>query len=227
MTTFQEIALLLTALWLAAVVIRFRHSTAALIAGLLVIAVYTLVSLTYHKVTLPDLGLSMPNSWLTTPAWAIAGLGLMLVYSPIADRLASRWFEKPPTLDSFRAIQQSVLNLIAGIIIAWILGGILEELIARGIVLQSIQVGLRGWLGLPIAPIAAICVAALGAGLMHLYQGPRAVVIVTQLSVLFGILFVISGNNLWTVIICHGLYDTIAFIRFATKRSKYSKPEKI
>jgi len=37
------------------------------------------------------------------------------------------------------------------------------------------------------------------------------------------LLFVISGHNLWTVILCHGLYDTIAFIRFATGKSRYSK----
>lgn len=31
---------------------------------------------------------------------------------------------------------------------------------------------------------------------------------------------------LWlAVILCHGLYDTIAFIRFANKTSKYSKFE--
>jgi len=68
-----------------------------------------------------------------------------------------------------------------------------------------------------------VCIAAAGAGLIHLYQGPRAVIIITQLSVLFGLLFVISGYNLWAVVLCHGLYDTIAFIRFANKKSKYSK----
>jgi hypothetical protein len=45
---------------------------------------------------------------------------------------------------------------------------------------------------------------------------------VTQLSVLFGVPFVISGENLWTVVLCHGLYDTVAFIRFANRSSKYS-----
>jgi len=58
---------------------------------------------------------------------------------------------------------------------------------------------------------------------IHLYQGPRAAFIVTQLSVLFGTLFVLAGYNLWAVILCHGLYDTIAFIRFANKQSRYSK----
>jgi membrane protease YdiL (CAAX protease family) len=47
-------------------------------------------------------------------------------------------------------------------------------------------------------------------------------VIVAQLSVLFGVLFVISEYNLWAVMICHGVYDTAAFVRFANKKFKYS-----
>jgi len=34
---------------------------------------------------------------------------------------------------------------------------------------------------------------------------------------------VVAGYNLWAVILCHGFYDTIAFVRFATGKSKYSK----
>ena len=119
-------------------------------------------------------------------------------------------------------IQQSRVKLIAGIVVAWVLGGILEELIARGIVLKSVESLLTAWLIGPVAAGVAVCIAALGAGVMHLYQGPRAMVIITQLSVLFGVLFVVSGYNLWAVMLCHGLYDTIAFVRFANKKSKYS-----
>jgi membrane protease YdiL (CAAX protease family) len=66
---------------------------------------------------------------------------------------------------------------------------------------------------------------AAGACVIHLYQGPRAAFIVTQLSVLFGLLFVLSGHNLWAVILCHGSYDTVAFIRFVNKTSRYSNTE--
>jgi membrane protease YdiL (CAAX protease family) len=58
---------------------------------------------------------------------------------------------------------------------------------------------------------------------MHSYQGPRAMLLITQLSLLLGVLFVVSGYNLWAVMLCHGLYDSIAFIKFATKKSKYSQ----
>lgn len=220
--TFQATALVFTAIYIAIVVVRFRRSTSVLIGGLAAIGLYTLVELDRGGVTLAQLGLGVPASWWPTLGFALVWLGLMYAYSPAADWLASRFFDKPPTLESFRAIQESRVKLVAGIVVAWLLGGILEELVFRGIVLQSVKSLLSAS---PVAPAAtgfAVGVAAAGAGLMHLYQGPRAAVIVTQLSVLFGILFVVSGYNLWAVILCHGLYDTVAFIRFANKKSKYS-----
>jgi membrane protease YdiL (CAAX protease family) len=177
------------------------------------------------KVLMDKLGLGIPNSWFTTVGLAVVWFGLMFAYSPLADRLASRWIHKPPTLRAFRSIQQSKGQLIIGIIIAWLLGGIVEEVIFRGLVLKSIAVALDAWLAQPIASVVAIGIAACGATLFHIYQGPRAMVIIAQLSILFGVLFVISGYNLWAVMICHGLYDTVAFVRFANKKSKYSNLE--
>ena len=221
MAPFQQTALLLTAIWFLIVIIRFRRSSVVLVGGLFVIGIYTLISFIYGKVTTEELGLGVPNSWLSTFGFAIVGLLVMLAYSPFADRLATRFFEEPPTLDAFESIQKSKINLIAGILAAWILGGFLEELIVRGIVLISLEAMLTVWMTKPLTTIIAVLVTAMGAGLMHAYQGPRAMVIITQLSILFGVLFVVSGYNLWTVILCHGLYDTIAFVRFANKKSKY------
>jgi len=169
-----------------------------------------------------SVGLGIPNSWFITIIVAIVWLGVMLVYSPFADWLASRWTKKPPHLDSFRAIQKSKLKLIVGIVLAWIFGGILEELILRGIILKAVQSFLTTLIVASISTGLGIIIAAVCAFIIHFYQGLRAMIIIVQLSVLFGILFVVSGYNLWAVILCHGLYDTVAFIRFAKKKSKYS-----
>jgi len=127
-------------------------------------------------------------------------------------------------LGAFKALQQSLPKLLAGIVIAWVLGGILEELVLRGIVEQAVE-GLGAQvLPPPLAADQGIAAAAGAAAILHLYQGLRAVIIISQLSVLFGLVFVLSGHNLWAVILCHGLYDTIAFVRFATGTSRYSKP---
>ncbi|MGE5397995.1 MAG: CPBP family intramembrane glutamic endopeptidase [Chitinophagales bacterium] len=222
MITFQNIALLLIVIWLVLIMVWFRRASIVLVGGLLFIGLFTILALAYDQVTLNELGLGFPNSWVLTIGVAIVWLGLMLAYSPLADKLASQWFRRLPTLESFRVIQQSKGKLILGIVVAWLLGGVLEELIARGIVLKSIDLLLTPYLFKPIAIGVAICAAGLGAGVFHLYQGPRATAIVTQLSILFGLLFVISGYNLWAVILCHGLYDTIAFVRFSNKKSKYS-----
>jgi membrane protease YdiL (CAAX protease family) len=222
MTKFQLIALLLTAIWLLIVIFRFRRSTIVLIGGLFVIGIYTLIALVYGQITLHDLGWGIPTSWLRTVELSLVGLIVIVAFSYLADRVATRYFAGPPNLQSFRVIQQSKGKLIMGIIVAWILGGVLEELIARGIVLLSIESLSAKWLIEPIAAGIATCIAAVGAGIIHSYQGQRAMVIITQLSILFGVLFVVSGYNLWTVILCHGCYDTIAFIRFANRKSKYS-----
>jgi len=176
-------------------------------------------------VWMDKLGLGAPNSWFLTAGLAVVWFGLMFAYSPLADWLASRWVHKPPTLGVFRAIQQSKGQLIMGIVVAWLLGGILEELIFRGLVFNLVETVLATWFARPIGTVVAIGVAAFGATLFHIFQGPRAMIIIVQLSILFGVLFVVSGHNLWTVMTCHGLYDTVAFVRFANKKSKYSNLE--
>ncbi len=223
MTTFQQAALVLTAVWLAVVAVRFRRSVPVLVGGLLAVGLATAVAVAWGAVTPDDLGLGIPHSWWATAGFAVGWLGLMLACSPLADWLATRLVDRPPDLEAFRALQQSRAKLLAGIVVAWVLGGVLEELLVRGIVLKAAEPLLAAWLPGPAAAGIAVVSAALGAGVAHLYQGPRAVLIITQLSVLFGVLFVVSGYNLWAVMLCHGLYDTIAFIRFATKKSRYAK----
>jgi membrane protease YdiL (CAAX protease family) len=223
MTPFHEHAVWLIALWLVMVGVRFRRSKAVLAGGLLAVGAYTLVGLARHDVSRQDLGLVAPTSFLATGGLAVAWLVLMLVYSPWADRLATRWVERAPTLEAFRLLQQSKSHLLAGIALAWVLGAFLEELAFRGIVLRSVEALLSTALARPLAVALAVGVAAAGAGVVHLYQGVRAAVVITQLSALFGVLFVVGGYNLWAVVVCHGLYDTVAFIRFANRQSRYSR----
>jgi membrane protease YdiL (CAAX protease family) len=222
MTSFQRYAVALTAIWFLVTLPRFRRSAVVLLGGLSALGLFTLAAWLSGEVSLRELGLGVPTSWLVTVGLAVGWLVLMLAYSPLADRLATRLVDEPPSLGAFRALQRSTARLLAGIVAAWVIGGFLEELISRGVVLQAVRALGSPRLGAPVATAVAVGTAAAGAGLMHLYQGRRAVLIVTQLSALFGLLFVVSGYNLWTVILCHGLYDTVAFVRFATGRSRYA-----
>jgi hypothetical protein len=102
MTTFQQTAVLLIVIWLVLVVVRFCRSNIVLIGGLSAIGLYVLVACASGQTTLAELGLGFPGSWLAAIGYALAGLGLLLACSPLADRLATRWFNQPPTLGAFR-----------------------------------------------------------------------------------------------------------------------------
>jgi membrane protease YdiL (CAAX protease family) len=221
MPIFQPIALALTAAWLLLVAIHYRRSTVVLVGGMVLVGALTAGFLLTGQLSLSELGVGNAR-WGYTLGFAVVWTGVMFAYSPLADRIATHFVDKPPTLGAFRAIQQSLPKLLAGIAIAWLLGGILEELVFRGVVLRSVEALLSPIVGSAAAALIAIVAAALGATLIHYYQGPRAMIIIAQLSVLFGVLFVISGHDLLAVMLCHGFYDTIAFIRFAMKKSKYS-----
>jgi hypothetical protein len=222
MTSVQTIALALTVAWLLIVAVRFRRSTPVLVGGLVLVSGHAAWAMASGASALTEFGAALPQSWLTTFAFAVGWTALMFAYSPVADWIASRFVAKPPTLQAFRAIQEGMLKLIGGIALAWVLGGVLEELVFRGVVVTAVDAALVPMLGQPVAAAIAVVLAALGAGIAHWYQGPRAMIIITQLSVLFGVLYVVSGYNLYAVILCHGFYDTIAFIRFAMRKSKYS-----
>lgn len=221
-TTFHAVALIGVFVWLALVAVRYRRSAPFLLGGLVVAGLAAGLALVFRWATPEQLGLGVPKSWIWTIALGLVWTGLMLAVSPLADRLATWLCAAPPDLGAFRSLQESKAKLIAGIVVAWILGGFLEELVFRGIVLNAVRAGLAR-LGLgAFGTAASVLVAASGAGVAHLYQGRRAAIIITQLSALFGTLFVAAGENLWPVVLCHGLYDTIAFIRFAKRKSKYS-----
>ena len=224
MTAFHAYALAGIAIWLLAVVLWFRRSTPVLVGGLVLAALGAVGAAdVLEAVTPEDLGFTRAGTWTHIILWALGGLVVMLAWSPVADRIATRLVATPPRLGAFKALQQSLPKLLAGIVIAWVLGGLLEELVLRGVVQQAVE-GLGAQvLPRPVAAGLGILTAAGAAATLHLYQGPRAVIIIAQLSVLFGLVFVLSGHNLWAVILCHGLYDTIAFVRFALGKSKYSR----
>ncbi len=216
--------LLPTALvWLSVVAMRFRTSRVVLLSGLVALTGAAFGLILHGDLAPADIGLVKPRAVGLATGLSVGWTLLMLVVSPIADRIATAVFAKPPTLGAFRALQESWFKLAAGIVFAWIAGGFLEELALRGVVLR----GLESWLSPHLPGLAAITVAvvaaAAGGFVIHLYQGLRAAFIVAQLSILFGILFVLGGHTLFTQVLAHGLYDTVAFVRFALGRSKYSQ----
>lgn len=208
--------------WLVLIAARFRTALPVLVGGLVAVAMAALTLIAHGDLAPANLGLVAPRAWPLALALSVGWTALMLLLTPVADRIATAVFAKPPNLGIFRGIQESRLQLVAGIVFAWVAGGFLEELALRGIVLNGVVGLLSHALPYLVALAHGVLIAAAGAFILHLYQGLRAAFIVAQLSVLFGVLYGLAGHSLWPVVLTHGLYDTVAFIRFAARSSKYS-----
>lgn len=223
MTGFRITAMVFMLGWLVAVGVRFRHSKPILIGGLVIVGTAAIAAMLVDAVEPDTFGLNRPRSWPFTVAGAVVWALVMLAYSPLADTLARKRFPEQPDLTAYDGLRRSRTMLLAGIAVGWLLGGFLEELAFRGVVLQAVEAWLSPVLPRPVAAAAAVLVAAAGAAVIHLYQGKRAVLIIFQLSALFGVLMVFGGHDLWAVMICHGVYDTVAFIRYANGTSRYAR----
>ena len=96
---------------------------------------------------------------------------------------------------------------LAGLLIVWTFASFGEELSYRGYLLTRAadafgRSSLAYW--------AAMIVVSLLFGFGHYYKGPSGVLDSTYSGFVLGGIFLLSGRNLWTPILAHGIADTVA-----------------
>ena len=128
---------------------------------------------------------------------------LAAVALPLLTRLTGP-LAGPGTASTF----QSPVSFIAYIIIiAWGAAGFCEELIFRGFLLNQFARlfggSKAGW-GLAIIFQGALF------GLGHYTQGLTGIIITGLIGLLFGVLYILAGRNLWCLILAHGIIDTLS-----------------
>lgn len=112
---------------------------------------------------------------------------------------------------SSRDVQGNPELALLGVLYAFIGARFYEEFTFRGFLMQGLAMffgGSRsGWI------VACVVQGALF-GLAHAYQNPLGIAITGTLGILMGLLVLVSGRNLWLVIIGHGLFDASRFVLF-------------
>jgi len=129
----------------------------------------------------------------------------LVALDPLAERLTG----VRQDLSNFHGIHGNVLELMRYLIIVWTLAAFGEEFVCRGYLLNRIA-GLWGdshgalWMGIGFSSMLWT--------LVHVYQGVTGVILVAVHGFVFGLLYVLTGRNLWTTIFAHGVYDTTALL---------------
>ncbi|CAM9530788.1 unnamed protein product [Phaeothamnion confervicola] len=81
--------------------------------------------------------------------------------------------------------------------------GVAEELLFRGVIQQY----LTGVIG----PLGAVLVAAVLFGLAHDPVPGASAVVEAFYGLNFGLVYLLSGGNIWAAAVCHALYDVLTF----------------
>jgi len=154
-------------------------------------------------------GLSRPQSWWKTVALAIIAaaillLGSELVVEPVAHRI---WPEPEHVSNVIQSGASGWRQALASLLIVWTFASFGEELSYRGYLLTRAadafgKSNLAYW--------AAMIVVSLLFGFGHYYKGPSGVLDSTYSGLVLGGVLLLSGRNLWTSILTHGIADTVA-----------------
>jgi membrane protease YdiL (CAAX protease family) len=188
-------------------ILLLPNNLGAIVAGLVILAVIILAG--YLKGTgTKDLGLIRPKSWIRTIGLGIGYALLMYVALRIFVAPALElWTGEERNLSRFDFLIGNTPALIKTIVMFWITAGFLEEVIFRGFLMSNTAAIFRnsslGWgIGLVFSSILF--------ALSHGYQGLSGVLLTGIAGFVFGLLFLKHRDNLWILIIAHGLVDTIS-----------------
>ncbi|HKE49210.1 MAG TPA: CPBP family intramembrane glutamic endopeptidase [Rhodanobacteraceae bacterium] len=165
------------------------------------------------------LGLGRPRSFVRAIVVGIgAGIALLLFSKLLLTPLVEALTGIPRDLsvfDDLRGDTKAYFLLLPRI---WLGAAICEEIVFRGFLIGRIEAAF----GAPsrLATGAAVLLSSVVFGAAHAYQGPTGIVITGILGLVFAIVFVSGGRNLWLNIVVHGVYDTLSLALVLTSTDR-------
>jgi membrane protease YdiL (CAAX protease family) len=126
----------------------------------------------------------------------------LFVTQPMIIRLTG----KQPDLSDFQVLIGNFKILLFGLVLAWVLAGLGEELVYRGYLMNRVADLIENR---RIAWGASLVLVSVLFGFAHLYQGRTGVLDEGLMGLLLGALYLGCGRSLAVPIIAHGVQDTV------------------
>ncbi len=152
-----------------------------------------------------DFGLDRPKSWSKTIKMALVTVLIVQTVGFLQFTLS----DSPPDLSSYTQAL-TPWRLLVLIVISWTTAGFGEEIIWRGFFMKQIarlfdEQKRSSW-------VIGLVLTSIVFGLVHYHQGPGGMLGTGFVGLVYGLVYLLSGRNLWVPIIAHGLTGSISFI---------------
>ena len=133
------------------------------------------------------------------------------------DPLIERWTGTPVDVSSLDGMRGHLGNYLLMLVLGWVVGGFLEEMLFRGYLLKRIRLVLGES---PLATALAILLPAVAFGMAHAYQDTAGMLSTGLIGALFGVVFVRGRGNLWLPIMTHGFTNVAGITLIYTDLDK-------
>ncbi|WP_462248709.1 lysostaphin resistance A-like protein [Ekhidna sp.] len=170
-----------------------------------------LISIIYaitNKDRFKSIGFNKPGSWMLALlqslllACVIVALTFFII-TPLVEYLTDNSIDA----SLFKPLQGNLDLFLNYLAIGWIVGGISEEIIFRGFLLNRITTYIPNETGV----VYAIVITSTLFGFMHGYQGIAGQLQTGIIGALLATIYYVSGKRLTIAILTHGLVNTISF----------------
>ena len=156
-----------------------------------------------------DLGLRRPRNMMSALLGIVALYLLVYLASTRLVPVLAGLFSATPGPVFLAYIRGNTLALVGWIAIAWLVGGFAEELLFRGFLIDRATAAFgSGWAGCA----GAVLLQAALFGSLHLHQGSLGLVFAGTVAVIYGIVYLASGRNLWPLVLVHGAWNSVAIV---------------
>jgi uncharacterized protein len=192
--------------------------------GIIAAVVIIILTLWLRGEPITAIGFGLPNHWAATILLALAlGIIIQLLSVAVIEPLADRIMKSKHNHAIIANVKGSWKVFLQWMLIVWVLVAFLEEGIYRGFLMTEIA-NIAGT-SRP-ALVFNVIISSAVFGLSHGYQGRSGILSTGLIGAILGTLFVLSGFNLWLVILTHGFIDTIGIALIALDREDFIR-EKI
>ncbi len=168
------------------------------------------VSLWLRKVGWRGVGLARPASWPRTIALGVGvGVLLQVLSEYVTEPLITALTGHVADMSEFQSLVGNWKLALLYFVLVWTWAAFGEEMTYRGYVLNRTADSLGrtrlGWM------VGLLFVTGLF-GFGHSYQGLAGVLDTGIHGLIFGVVYLASGRNLWASVIAHGVCDTVAIV---------------